>query len=187
MISHLNRKFEKDPVKYENYREAVEFALLDKIQLNQLQVTSDVNSSVMQCVIMVVGAGRGPLVNASLTAVKNVNKKKSVVGGSSYNVTIKPLVIAVEKNPSAVLFLNSLKRNHPDWKGTTSVAECDMRSAEEHPLLSGIIKGDDAGKVDIVVSELLGSFGDNELSPECLDGVQRSGLMKESCISIPQR
>ena len=28
-------------------------------------------------------------------------------------------------------------------------------------------------KVDILVSELLGSFGDNELSPECLDGAMR--------------
>jgi type II protein arginine methyltransferase len=27
--------------------------------------------------------------------------------------------------------------------------------------------------VDILVSELLGSFGDNELSPECLDGATR--------------
>ena len=27
-------------------------------------------------------------------------------------------------------------------------------------------------KADIMVSELLGSFGDNELSPECLDGAQ---------------
>ena len=27
--------------------------------------------------------------------------------------------------------------------------------------------------VDILVSELLGSFGDNELSPECLDGASR--------------
>lgn len=26
---------------------------------------------------------------------------------------------------------------------------------------------------DIIVSELLGSFGDNELSPECLDGAMR--------------
>jgi len=26
---------------------------------------------------------------------------------------------------------------------------------------------------DILVSELLGSFGDNELSPECLDGAMR--------------
>lgn len=28
-------------------------------------------------------------------------------------------------------------------------------------------------QADILISELLGSFGDNELSPECLDGVQR--------------
>lgn len=28
-------------------------------------------------------------------------------------------------------------------------------------------------KADIIVSELLGSIGDNELSPECLDGAQK--------------
>ena len=28
-------------------------------------------------------------------------------------------------------------------------------------------------KVDILITELLGSFGDNELSPECLDGAVR--------------
>lgn len=27
-------------------------------------------------------------------------------------------------------------------------------------------------QADILVSELLGSWGDNELSPECLDGAQ---------------
>lgn len=36
---------------------------------------------------------------------------------------------------------------------------------------------------DILVSELLGSFGDNELSPECLDCAQ--SLLKEDGISIP--
>jgi protein arginine N-methyltransferase 5 len=40
------------------------------------------------------------------------------------------------------------------------------------------------GTVDIVVSELLGSFADNELSPECLDGVQHV-LHPEHGISIP--
>lgn len=40
-------------------------------------------------------------------------------------------------------------------------------------------------KADIIVSELLGSFGDNELSPECLDGVQ--SLLKEDGISIPAK
>jgi len=38
-------------------------------------------------------------------------------------------------------------------------------------------------KADLVISELLGSFGDNELSPECLDGAQKA--MKPDCISIP--
>lgn len=28
-------------------------------------------------------------------------------------------------------------------------------------------------QADILVTELLGSFGDNELSPECLDGAQK--------------
>jgi protein arginine N-methyltransferase 5 len=37
---------------------------------------------------------------------------------------------------------------------------------------------------DLVVSELLGSFGDNELSPECLDGAQRF-LKPGSGISVP--
>lgn len=40
-------------------------------------------------------------------------------------------------------------------------------------------------KADILVSELLGSFGDNELSPECLDGAQKH--LKPDGISIPCR
>ena len=35
-------------------------------------------------------------------------------------------------------------------------------------------------KADILVSELLGSFGDNELSPECLDGASR--FLKGRCV-----
>jgi protein arginine N-methyltransferase 5 len=62
-----------------------------------------------------------------------------------------------------------------------------MRRADQNLLLGDIISGGDLDKTDIVVSELLGSFGDNELSPECLDGFQQSGLMKETGVSIPQR
>ena len=39
--------------------------------------------------------------------------------------------------------------------------------------------------LDILISELLGSFGDNELSPECLDGVLHL-LAKPHGISIPR-
>src|SRR5205814_6704341 len=38
--------------------------------------------------------------------------------------------------------------------------------------------------IDILISELLGSFADNELSPECLDGVQHL-LNPTHGISIP--
>jgi len=46
------------------------------------------------------------------------------------------------------------------WGELVTVVSSDMRqwSAPE--------------SADIIVSELLGSFGDNELSPECLDGAQ---------------
>ncbi len=50
---------------------------------------------------------------------------------------------------------------------------------------SGDMRGWKSGKeqADIVVSELLGSFGDNELSPECLYDAQH--LFKPDAISIP--
>ncbi|KAH3824363.1 hypothetical protein DPMN_126198 [Dreissena polymorpha] len=47
------------------------------------------------------------------------------------------------------------------WGDKVDVVSCDMRHWEA-PI-----------RADILVSELLGSFGDNELSPECLDGAQR--------------
>lgn len=38
-------------------------------------------------------------------------------------------------------------------------------------------------KVDILITELLGSFGDNELSPECLDGAVRFLKRQHICQS----
>jgi hypothetical protein len=68
-------------------------------------------------------------------------------------------VYAVEKNPNAVVTLRNLKA--ATWGSRVTIVSCDMRRWEAPEL------------ADILVSELLGSFGDNELSPECLDGAQR--------------
>jgi protein arginine N-methyltransferase 5 len=57
------------------------------------------------------------------------------------------------------------------WKDVVSIVSCDMRKWEAPE------------KADVLVSELLGSFGDNELSPECLDGAQR--FLSPSAYSIP--
>ncbi|XP_076286299.1 protein arginine N-methyltransferase 5 [Lasioglossum baleicum] len=139
--------FEKDPVKYTQYQTAIHQAILG--------IASKMNNKDEKIVIMVVGAGRGPLVFASLNAAEMAKKE------------IK--VYAVEKNPNAVLTLQALERDM--WADKVSVVSCDMREwvAPE--------------KADILVSELLGSFGDNELSPECLDGVQK--FLKDDGISIP--
>ncbi|XP_031504319.1 protein arginine N-methyltransferase 5 [Nymphaea colorata] len=140
--------FEKDTVKYSQYEMAVYKALLDRVP--------DENASTMTTVLMVVGAGRGPLVRASLQAAEEAGRKLRVY--------------AVEKNPNAVVTLHSLIKLE-GWETIVTVVACDMRSWNAPE------------KADILVSELLGSFGDNELSPECLDGAQR--FLKEDGISIP--
>ncbi|XP_071737341.1 protein arginine N-methyltransferase 1.5-like [Rutidosis leptorrhynchoides] len=140
--------FEKDSVKYIQYQRAVSKALVDKI--------SDENASTQTVVLMVVGAGRGPLVRASLQAAEETGRKLKVY--------------AVEKNPNAVVTLHSFVKLE-GWENIVTIISCDMRS------------WDAPEKADILVSELLGSFGDNELSPECLDGAQR--FLKPNGISIP--
>ncbi|XVE71417.1 hypothetical protein DITRI_Ditri10aG0148500 [Diplodiscus trichospermus] len=140
--------FEKDSVKYMQYQRAICKALLDRVP--------DSEVSALTTVLMVVGAGRGPLVRASLQAAEETGRKLRVY--------------AVEKNPNAVVTLHSLVKLE-GWENVVTIVSCDMRlwNAPE--------------KADILVSELLGSFGDNELSPECLDGAQR--FLKQDGISIP--
>lgn len=53
------------------------------------------------------------------------------------------------------------ERNEVEWAERVTLLFGDMRTI------------DVPEKADILVSELLGSFGDNELSPECLDGAMR--------------
>jgi len=57
------------------------------------------------------------------------------------------------------------------WGDSVTIVNSDMRTWSPPEL------------ADIMVSELLGSFGDNELSPECLDGAQR--LLKPGGVCIP--
>jgi len=142
--------FEKDPIKYTEYQRAIQLALKERI--------SDEEAAQGQTLIlMVLGAGRGPLVRASLKAAELSQRK------------IK--VYAVEKNPNAVNTLRTQKVEN--WGEMVDVIEADMRE------LKMLVKA------DIVISELLGSFGDNELSPECLYDAE--SLMKPDGISIPSK
>uniref|UniRef100_A0A6U3ZRB4 Protein arginine N-methyltransferase n=1 Tax=Ditylum brightwellii TaxID=49249 RepID=A0A6U3ZRB4_9STRA len=169
--------FERDPVKYQRYKLAVELAVRDGIAMQKYPRVDDRGCYGVN--VLVVGAGRGPLVRAVLSALAAVNEDEPS------NAIVRPKIIAIEKNPAAVLYLRSLQSREPSWANVVTVVECDMRRATSHPILRSMISNAPA-RADIVVSELLGSFGDNELSPECLDGVQRCGILKDDCVSIPQ-
>ncbi|KAJ1523643.1 hypothetical protein ONE63_001486 [Megalurothrips usitatus] len=141
--------FEKDPVKYSEYQSAMEKAIRDRVPEDQAEKKT--------ITAMVVGAGRGPLVRALLSAAEKANRKVKVY--------------AVEKNPNAIVTL--LAHKEETWHDRVTVVSCDMRL------------WDAPEKADILVSELLGSFGDNELSPECLDGAQK--FLCDDGISIPSQ
>ncbi|XP_028045588.1 protein arginine N-methyltransferase 5 isoform X2 [Monomorium pharaonis] len=80
---------------------------------------------------------------------------------------IKAIIFKMEEKRT---ILQALQREI--WKEKVTVISCDMR--EWNP----------PEKADIIVSELLGSFGDNELSPECLDNVLK--FLRDDGINIPQ-
>ncbi len=64
--------------------------------------------------------------------------------------------------------MNIVKSDMRAWKGPISIPSgLESANGNFEPKVPVY------GKVDILVSELLGSFGDNELSPECLDGAMR--------------
>lgn len=150
--------FEKDPIKYEWYENAITQALKDWVLFKKSP-----SSSSGEVIVAVVGAGRGPLVTRALQA------------SASTGVRIK--LYAVEKNPNAYVLLQ--RHNEEAWAKQVIVVKSDMRAWR------GPIQDDGSvAHVDILVSELLGSFADNELSPECLDGVQHV-LNPEHGLSIP--
>ena len=97
-------------------------------------------------VITLVGAGRGPLILCSLRAA--MKAKRDIV------------VYAIEKNPNAIITLQTL-HSSLKWGEKVRIVETDMRVYRPEYYS------------DIILSELLGSFSDNELSPECLIGAQR--------------
>lgn len=140
--------FEMDRAKYILYQKAIEAAMKDKVLESE--------KARKKLVLMVLGAGRGPLIRAALNASKNTQRKLKI--------------LVVEKNPNAIVSLTCLI--DAMWaKEDITLIYKDMRKLNL------------TEKADIIVSELLGSFGDNELSPECLDGAQH--LLKDDGISIP--
>ena len=76
--------FERDATKYDVYQQAVETYLREKVPDEQVETADAV-------VLMMVGAGRGPILSRCLAAADATNRRVRVY--------------AIEKNPNAVVTL----------------------------------------------------------------------------------
>ena len=142
--------FERDVPKYACYQRAVEAAL------GCLRASASARApapSPPPLRVLVIGAGRGPLVARVLAAAA------AVAPG-------QPLqVVALEKNPHAYRQLCA-RGQQLGWEAcSVTLLHQDVRDFCSSSSSSG---SGSALPFDLLVSELLGSFGDNELSPECL-------------------
>lgn len=179
--------FEKDPIKYEWYEKAICKALKDWAE--QKKPTSHPEGKV---ILAVVGAGRGPLVTRALKASaeagveidlwaveKNQNAfvllqrhNETIWGGK---VTLVQSDMRAWKGPRV---RQQQTKGAQDPVGESLGIESSLlhKKGENDPgRKSAFAEPQESNlsytHVDIIVSELLGSFADNELSPECLDGV----------------
>ncbi|XP_003373491.1 protein arginine N-methyltransferase 5 [Trichinella spiralis] len=148
--------FETDSVKYMQYEMAIKEAISDKISGDDVPFFK-FHFILFISNVIVCGAGRGPLVTAVLKALEH------------FAIPAFQL-IAVEKNINAVSTLDHL--NKTKWNRKVHIVHSDVRKFKP------------PAKADIIVSEMLGSFGDNELSPECLYEAMK--FLKPDGVCIPQ-
>jgi protein arginine N-methyltransferase 5 len=182
--------FEKDPIKYEWYERAITKALRD--WADQKKPTSHPDGKV---ILAVVGAGRGPLVTRALKASAEAGveidlwavekNQNAFVLLQRHNETIWDGKVTLVQSD-----MRSWKGPRVPRQATESGAQDPVGESlgiEDTLLYTPTKSANDPGRssdfsapiasgcthtyVDIVVSELLGSFADNELSPECLDGI----------------
>lgn len=154
--------FLSDPVKYKLYEEAIALFFSD---YKKAQAGSSDGRDYGACNVMVAGAGsRGPLVQCVLDAAKKTDMIDQID------------ILVVEKNKCAFLTLKMVCETNELWSWLTGANRLRLLRSDMRDL-----NLPDDYKVDLVVSELLGSFGDNELSPECIAPVENLLRVSSDC------
>jgi protein arginine N-methyltransferase 5 len=136
--------FERDAPKYAFYERAIALAL-QQVVAAAVGGAADAQAAGQRLRVLVIGAGRGPLVECTLRASRSSD--------------VPVAITALEKNPNAFRQLQGRGLLHKDWQECVQLELVDVRD----------FAASSSSRYHILVSELLGSFGDNELSPECLE------------------
>lgn len=165
LSSEVYAHFEQDAVKYTKYYEAIRAAFVDFT----IRLASQPHDDSKRLRILVIGPGRGPLIDCIIRAARDCPVEIGTILG-------------IEKNPFVVPTLLHRLQLDPDnggWKGLpVKILRGDARTLY-HEKKS-------IQKFHLIVSELLGSFGDNELAPECLAPAVKHLLCPNIGIMIPQ-
>uniref|UniRef100_A0A1I7SU54 Protein arginine N-methyltransferase n=1 Tax=Bursaphelenchus xylophilus TaxID=6326 RepID=A0A1I7SU54_BURXY len=156
LTSSIYKTFEDNRSKYQIYEEAITEVILDWQKGCKFEKK--------KMVILLVGAGRGGLVESIMKALR----KTDIVSDS--------IVVAVEKNPFA--FRSLVHKNKKMWDYFIKLVNADLR---EHKLIK---KALDGHVPYLVISELLGSFACNELSPDLLTTLEP--LIDNKTVFLPQ-
>lgn len=140
-------------------KDSIKYELYEDAIKKALEDLSMIASKSKKLNILVAGAGRGPLVDKVMSILE------------ALNLLNKTEVFAIEKNPQAYLYLQ--KRNFEYWNNQVTLINKDMRKWDNNNI-----------KIDLCISELLGSFGCNELASECLLPIERNNC-KRTTVFIP--
>lgn len=179
--------FEKDLIKYDLYEKAITQALKDWSSQGK-----QASGSHNRVVVAVCGAGRGPLVTRALRASEAANVEIEL-----WALEKNPNAYVLLQRHNQNIWnskVNLVQSDMRTWKGPLRQQQQNQPSptippqtgyedgsCEEtyHDAIGPSCSSSNATTqqtqehipIDILISELLGSFADNELSPECLDGI----------------
>ncbi|RNF24471.1 putative arginine N-methyltransferase, type II [Trypanosoma conorhini] len=176
--------FELDTAKYKQYHAAMLHYFRDWLEhyeershgrMCSQHLNGTAGEEMEKVYVVLLGAGRGPLIGECLAAA------------SSVGVCVH--LFAIEKNPEAVEFIRLRLRADPQWcYGIDAYGHVvETLCADGRAVAATMAESLPTrwGWCDLVVSELLGSFGDNELSPECLEGFYEDFRRYQASVAVP--
>ena len=129
-----------DKIKYTLYTDALRAAFTDLNNDNRFENETNKIDQKFPLQILLLGAGRGPFIDCILQSAIKTNREV--------------FITAIDKNPCSIMCLQSRKLIEK-WNNV-DVQCIDIRQMKPKV------------EFDIVLSEMIGEFSDNELCPECL-------------------
>lgn len=179
--------FMQDNVKYKRYELAITLALLDLASAKFLN-------------ILLVGPGKGPLLDALLRSLNFVTDQ---LGKDGAEETVDGChIVLIDKNPHVIYPLQfKIEQQWPEFRDKIEVLHGDVRethlgvsrNAGDGPLAFSLtkdshqsVKSSSKNGFDLIISELIGSFGCNELMPECLSLAKTRLVKRHTGVFIPQ-